>query len=224
MEAIERVGPVEAVATGLLSSPGVRLAVPTRFTHWAGVAAWCSAIAWLLAAAAWWGRVVIERRTERFGREPELLYVVGAGGLWLAAILTAVVVAAVCRRQGDRTWRARLELACAVAGGAVTAMPWLIAGWVGLFAVGGLVLLVSSWRTGVLPRRWLVAFGGAWAAGGVTWLVLQRLEVSWRDEWGGFPLAHTAAVSVGAVLVALGCAGLGRRLVAEQPISELSSG
>jgi hypothetical protein len=223
-EAIERVGRVEAVATELLTHPGVRLAVPTRFTHWAGVAGWCAAIAWLVAAGGWWGSVVVERRTEQFSSESQLLYVVGAGGLWLAAILTAVVVAAVCRRQGDRTWRARLALAFAVAGVAVTAMPWVIAGWLGLFAVAGLVVLASSWRTRVLPRRWLVAFGVAWAAAGLTWLVLQHLEVGWRDEWGGYPIVHAAAVSVGAVLIAVGCAGLGHRLVAERPVSELSPG
>jgi hypothetical protein len=221
-EALERVGRVEAVATELLTHPGVRLAVPTRFTHWAGVAGWCAAVAWLVAATAWWGSVVVERRTERFGREAEYLYVVGAGGLWLAAVLTAVVVSAVCRRQGDRTWRARLALAFAVAGVSVTAMPWAIAGWLGFFAVAGLVVLASSWRRSVLPRRWLVAFGVAWAAAGVTWVVLQHLEVGWRDEWGGYPIVHNVTVSVGAVLIAAGCAGLGRRLVAEQPVSELS--
>ncbi len=213
---------MELAGSELLRSPGVRLAVPTRFTRRAGVAGWVAVVAWLVAAAGWWGSVVVERQTGRFDGAPQRLYLIGAAALWVAVTSTAVMVAAVCRRQGDRSGRARLAVGCAVAGVAVTAMPWAMAGWVGFLAAAGLVVLASSWRTAVLPRYWLVPFGGAWTAAAVMWVVLHRLQVGWRDEWGSYPLASTGAVTVGAVLIAAGGTGVARRPVAEEPVIETS--
>ena len=89
--------------------------------------------------------------------------------------------------RATATWRARIRRCAAAAGGAMTAMPWVVAGWVGLLAAararraGELVAM-----RGVASLS-LVAFGGAWGAAGVTWVVLHRLGAGWREPVGRLP-------------------------------------
>jgi hypothetical protein len=218
-QAIERLGSVDVVAAALLTSAGVRLAVPTRFTRVGGSAALVAAVAWLVVVGAWSASVLVERRKDGFDGAPQLLYVVGAVALWVAAAATGVAVAALCRRHGARRWYRRAAVTCAIAGAAATSFSWFVVAWAGLLAAAGLVVLLSSQQLTVVPRWALVAFAGAWPAAFVAWCVMRWQRVGWRDELGGYPLAHIGAVAVGAVLVSIALSGFGRRLVHESPAS-----
>lgn len=218
-QAIERLGSVDIVAAALLTSPGVRLAVPTRFTRAGGRAALVAAVAWPVVVGAWSASVLFERRNSGFDGAPQLLYVAGAVALWVAAAATGVAVAAVCRRQGTRRLYRRAAVTCAVAGAVATSFSWFALAWAGLLAAAGMVVLMSSHQSMAVPRWTLVAFAAAWPAAFVVWCAMRWQRVGWRDEWGGYPLAHTGAVAVGAVLAAIALSGLGRRLVHETPAS-----
>jgi hypothetical protein len=218
-QAIDRFGSLDIVAAALLTAPGVRLSVPTRFTRVGGAAALIAAVAWPVVVGAWSASVLVERRGDGFDGAPQTLYVAGAVALWVAAAATVVAVDAVCRRQGTRRWYRRAAVTCAVAGAVATSFSWFALAWAGLLAAAGLVVLMSSQQSMVVPRWTLVSFAVAWPAALVVWCAMRWQRVGWRDEWGGYPLAHTGAVAVGAVLVAIALSGLGRCLVHESPAS-----
>jgi hypothetical protein len=161
--------------------------------------------------------VLVERRVGRFDGTSQGLYVAGAGALWVAAATSVVAVAALCRREGARGWCRRAAVACAAAAALATSFSWFVIAWAGLIAAAGVVVVLSSPRSTEFPRWALVAFAGGWPAAAVTWCALRWSRVGWRDEWGGYPLAHIGAVAVGAGLVAVALVGLGRRLVGEEP-------
>ena len=64
-------------------------------------------------------------------------------------------------------------------------------------------------------------FAAAWPVSAITWSALQSAHIGWRDEWRAYPLAHTGAVTVGAIVTAVGCIGIGRRLISEDPVTGL---
>jgi hypothetical protein len=218
---IDRIGPVDVVADAMLNEPRARLAIPTRVTRSGGLAAIVAGAAWPLAAAAWSASVLVERRAGRFDGAPQWLYASGAGALWMAAIMTALAVGAICRRHGARRWNRRVAVGCAGAAAATTALPWLVIAWAALLAAAGVIALCSSPRSTRVSRGGIVAIGIAWPVAGLSWAVLRLLRLGWHDEWGSYPLAIAGAVTIGAALTAIGCVAVGYRLLTEMPVAGL---
>ncbi len=80
-------------------------------------------------------------------------------------------------------------------------------------------LIVVLGRQRVEATSPTAVFAADWPAAAITWSALQSAHIGWRDEWRAYPLAHTGAVTVGAIMTAVGCAGIGRRLISEDPVT-----
>ncbi len=212
-QVLARFGDSTTVAAAFAATSTGGLAMPTKFTKMAGLAAMVAAALWVIAASAW----VLDEVLDRSGSAGDALVYVAFASLVGAAVATAVLVVGLNRRHGGLGPLGAIGLALVGLGTLATLLFWFVMGWGVLFALGMLLVAAAVNARGVAPTGPTVAFGGAWLVGVVTWSVLRYLEVGTRDEWGDYPIVSPAAVAVAAVILAPGLIGLGRWLRAETP-------
>ena len=212
--AIEHFGDTTTIATDYASSSNGGLAVPTKFTKLAGVAALVAAPCWLAVAAGWMAAHLldVEGVADVIAAYGILASLVGA------SVATTLAVLGLIRRHGGLGLLGHIGLTLMGLGVVATLLFWFVMGWAVLFAAGMLLVALAANGRGLAPRASVVAFGAAWSAGAITWSVLRALEVGTRDQWGDYPIVSPIAIAVGVAILVPGLIGIGRWLAAETPV------
>ena len=208
-----RFGDPTTVATAFAATSTGGLAMPTRFTRLAGVAAMIAAALWAVSAAMW----LIDEFLEPSGRAEPVVQLVAFASLLGASALMVVVVVGLHRRHGGLGALGRIGLSLIGLSAVATLLFWFVMGWGVLLALGLLLVAIAVNARGLAPTLPTAAFGGAWLVAATTWSVLRYLEVGTRDEWGDFPAVSPLAIAVGVVILVPGLIGLGRWLSSETP-------
>ncbi len=210
---LARFGDPTTVATAFAATGTGGLAVPTRFTKRAGLAAMVAAGLWT-AFAVLWLTDELAGLSERIDQSLALLAMASLVG---AAALTVVVVVGLNRRHGGLGPMGTIGSVLVGLGVLATVPFWFVMGWGVLLAAGMLLVALAVHARGLAPTAATAAFGAAWTVGVSTWSVLRVLEVGTRDEWGDYPIVSPTAITVGVVILAPGLVGLGRWLSGETP-------
>jgi hypothetical protein len=213
---LECFGDLGLVARSFAVAPSGGLAVPTKETRWAGALALSAAGVWITAAAmVWiaagpWG-------LDSFSLPRYLLF---AATTMLAAGTTTVALFGLTARAGrQRSWAAVAVLVVGALGTlTIGVMTWAWA-IVGLPLTAAAILALRGLRALRLGQPLMsAALVVAWPLGAAA---LYLLDEVWRvgpiDEYGDHPLAFALSFSLAAALFALGLAGYGRQLAAEEP-------
>lgn len=216
--ALDRFGSVECVATAVATTPLGGVALPTRFTRRAGLAAVMGAVAWPIVVVAWWLSEVVEQRAGRFDGGARVAYMVGGVALLAATGLTALVVLGLNRRHGGIGLAGVGAVICAFLAVGLSFFGWFVIGWALMTALAAGLAGVGAIRVHIAPRVSAASFAGAWTIAAVAWGVMRALEVGGPDRWGNYPVVDLAALTVGSALMAVGSLGLGRWLLAETPV------
>lgn len=195
------------------------LAVPTQFTQTAGKLALIAAAAWCTVAAGWATSYLIEERTGAWeGTAAQAFWMMAAGALVGGAALTVAVLVALHRRHGGLGIAGSAGIGIAGLGAAAGLVGWFVWGWGLLIGLGTLVLAAAVLHRGMAPRVPTVLLALAWPVAGGVAQALRLAEAGGRDQWGDYPLAITVGLGVGCLAFATGLVGLGRWLVAEEPV------
>lgn len=219
MRVLDQFGEPGTVSAAFAASGTSGLAVPTQFTQTAGKLALIAAAAWCAVAAGWSLSYVIEERTGRWeGTAAQAFWMMAAGALLGGAALTVAVLVALHRRHGGLGVLGLAGIGIAGLGAAAGLVGWFVWGWGALMGVGTLLIAVAVLHRGLVPRVPAVLLALAWPIAGSLAGILQNAEAGGRDQWGDYPLAITVGLGVGCLTFAAGLIGLGRWLVAEEPV------
>ncbi|MGI9617006.1 MAG: hypothetical protein ACR2QO_29085 [Acidimicrobiales bacterium] len=217
-QVLARFGDSTTVATAFATTSTGGLAVPTKFTKLAGVAAIVAALLWAGSASMW----LLDQRVDPSGGAEQVVTYLAAATLVGAASLTVMAIVGLNRRHGGLGALGGIGLALAAVGMVATLLFWFVMGWGVLFAAGMLLIALAMKARRLAPSAATAAFGSAWLVGVVTWSVLRYLEVGTRDQWGDYPIVSPIAISAAVLILAPGLIGLGRWLSSETP-AELDS-
>lgn len=211
-ETLARFGDPTLVARCFARTAHGGLAMPTRLTVAAGKVGRAAAVLWLLAAAGVW-----IGGTDLLTDWNAVSYAAWGVLVTLAGLATTLMLAGLLVRSGGlRGWLPAAVLLAAGAGTVLLAVAtWAWPLGTGLLAVAaGLVV----WRVhAVTPagawRDWLMMAG--WPIGVAVFAGLTWLQVGPAEPWGDYPVAFATGFATGAVLAAVGVAGVSRRLCRE---------
>jgi hypothetical protein len=208
---LDRFGDPDLMADAFASTPRGGIAVPTKFTKTAGLAAlWASGM-WVAASLTLWlGFEVLSDESWPF-----LVFVgfiVGAGAMTLMA------AAGLRERHGGFGKLGMAGLIVAGVGVVVTLIvAWAIPFWMTLQGVGYLFVALAVLPMRVAPRMPTIAYGSGLLVGAITWAIARSLEVGSIDEFGDYPLAYVIGGTAGYVILAGGLFGIGLWLRNEEP-------
>jgi HAAS len=223
-ETLERFGDPDVVGAAF-SAPTDGVSLPTRFTRTAGTLAIVGAVLWLALVVFWWvagavppwGDVEWQSGSTASG----LFYVLGAATLLGAGGLTFIAVVALNQRHGGLGAIGPAGLLFVGLGLVFCLAAWIFAGWGLLMMVGTILVATAMLRRGIAPRLPTLALGGALVAGALTWTVVRVANGTlvdfsvglWDDQW----VVNLTGVTIAAVILAVGLAGLGGWLRSEEP-------
>ena len=206
-------GDSTTVATAFAATSTGGLAMPTRFTRRAGVAAIVAAVLWTAFAAMW----LIDEIFDLSDRANQITSFGGLFSLIGATALTVVVVVGLNRRHGGLGPLGTIGLILIGFSVVAALLFWFVMGWGLLLAIGMLLVAVAVNARRLAPTAATAAFGVAWLVGVSTWSVLRLMEIGTRDRWGDYPLVSPIAITVGVVILVPGLIGLGLWLSKEVP-------
>jgi len=213
-------GQPDLVARAMSGSPSGGLAVPSDSTIQAGSLAIWGGVLWLFAVVAWWPAGAIAPWGELDRNFTAILWIVGWCALMGALVLTFNTVGALHTRHGGLGRIGTMGMI--LTGLAVIAgMPaWVFLGWGFALALGLGLVGVAAFRRGIAPRMPVVTLGAGVATGGAVWVICSR-STGWFPRytgiWGETWTINLAAVTVAAVVVAVGLFGVGAWLRGEEP-------
>jgi hypothetical protein len=221
-ETIERFGDPVVIASLLADAAGLA-AVPTRFTRAAGTAAVVTAVAWVAVPVLWWSSQLLER-TRAWEGSPQQVWMGGAACLVVAMAGALVLAIGLGRRHGGigaagtlSTILAAIALVIGIGG------SYFVVGWSLALAVSWAVLADVLISRRIAPRLPCLLLGAAWPTGLVAVYALRAVEFGAPDRWGDHPAATNLGLGLGAVLAAVGVAGLGRWLRSEVIVDDVPS-
>lgn len=208
-----RFGDSTTVAAAHAATSKGGLAMPTKFTRLAGIAAIVSAVLWAASAAMW----LVDHFLDPSGRAEIVVGSAAFTTLVGAAASSGLLIIGLQRRHGGLGPLGSIGLALVVLGTVATLMFWFVMGWGLLLAAGMLLVALAVHARGLAPTAATVAFGGGWSIGVIAWSALRLLEVGTRDRWGDYPIVSPAAIAIAVAILAPGLIGLGRWLSTETP-------
>jgi hypothetical protein len=214
--ALSEFGDPILVGQTFASSRSGGIAVPTRFTRFAGVALVASSVLWLIGVALIYAADVADR-TRPWEDLPQTYFTFGAFTLLAAGVLLAVGILGINRRHGGALGNAgRLAFWIAVVTAIAGPAAWMWGVWLTALGVGAVVLAVALQGSDIAPRvpGLLVGLGGALAAGSIWVVQLTTDEVDFGEGIG------TALAFAGLVIYAVGLALLGGWLSREVPVDD----
>jgi hypothetical protein len=226
LQTLEQFGDLDVMADSFASRPRGGPAVPTRFTKRSGTLAVVGGVLWIVYVGLWWAAGVSppwgEVEWDSFNSASGILYLVGAGSLLAAVVLTFLSVLALDRRNGGlgRPGQVGLVLCGLAVIGAFAA--WIFIGWGSLLMIGTILIAVPMLQRGIAPRVPTLALGSAVAAGGITSIVFRAIEdalsLGWVGLWGDQWIPDLTGITVAAAILSFGLIGLGTWLRGEMPI------
>ena len=211
---LDRFGHSTTVAASHAATSKGGIAMPTKFTRLAGMAAIASAALWTASALAWLAGHFMDPSDSA----QTALAWFALTTLFTAAGTTTILVVGLTQRHGGLGPLGNIGLGLLGLGVVATLMFWFVMGWGTLLALGMALIAIAVRSRGLAPIRSIVAFGSAWGIGVITWSVLRVLEVGTRDQWGDYPIVSPTAIAVGVTILVPGLIGLGRWLSTETPL------
>lgn len=221
LQVLDRFGEPDAVSAAFAASGTTGLAVPTEFTRTAGKLALIAAAAWCAVAAGWTMSYVIEERSGRWeGTSAQTSWMIGATALLGAAALTVAVLFALHRRHGGLGIMGTAGIGIAGLGAAAGILGWFVWGWGLLIGLGTLVIALAVLHRGMAPQLPTILLAAAWPLAGAIAGSLRLAEAGRQDQWGDYPLSITVGLAAGCLTFAAGLTGIGRWLLAEEPVDQ----
>jgi hypothetical protein len=187
--------------------------MPTNFTNQAGRMALTAACAWVVAsilvgAKTWFG--------ENDWSTP--LYIAVMGAVTVGGVLALVAMIGLSKRLGGLGVVGLVGIVLVGVGVAFGFIAtWAVPVWMSIQGLGLLLIAVSALGSTEVPRVGVVAVGSAFLLGTIGFTVGNIMEIGWRDQWGDRPVAWFVGFAVGAVVLAVGLAIVGRWLAGEEP-------
>ncbi len=209
---LDRFGDPDLMADAFASTPRGGIAVPTKFTKTAGLAALVAAALWL--GAILFGGVYVLLDTEAL---PPWLVLVGL--VVGASAMTLMATAGLRERHGGLGVLGMAGLIILGIGVAATLIiVWAIPLWMTVQGVGLLFVALAVLPMRVAPRLPTIAYGSGMLLGAMAFAVARAMEVGSVDEYGDYPLALAIGLGVGLGITAAGLFGLGWWLRGEEPV------
>ena len=208
---LDRFGDPDLMADAFASTPRGGIAVPTKFTKTAGLAA-------LVAAALWVGAILFAGVYALFDTEALPPWLVLVGLVVGASAMTLMATAGLRERHGGFGVLGMAGLIILGIGVAATMIiVWAIPFWMTVQGVGLLFVALAVLPLRVAPRLPTIAYGSGMLLGAIAFGVARGLEVGSPDQWGDYPMAYLIGGSVGFAILAAGLLGIGLWLRSEEP-------
>ena len=184
--------------------------MPTKFTNTAGTMALGASGLWLAVLAFFW-------LEQNVNESDNTLYFIWTVIILAAGALTFVATFALRQRHETSGRLGTVGLVVLGAGVLVGIVAWAIPGWMLIQGVGMLLIFLAIRPTGLAPRRPSLAYGSGMLIGVAVYGVLTLMKVGTSDQYGDYPVAWGAGITVGLIIVAAGLAGIGTWLRSEKP-------
>ena len=208
---LTRFGEPDVLAAVYASTDSGGLAVPTIFTKRAGTFALFSAGLWLIAAGSY-------LFTDVFDNWDQSDYWLFSAAVLAAGILGLLAMIGVSKRLGGLGIAGMVGLVITGIGVFVSLVAWMLPGWMGLQGVGMLIFGIAVLNRGIAPKWGTIFVSSGFVLGTITFIVGTAAEIGELDEYGDYRTAWTAAMVVGAVILAAGFVGWGLWLRNEEPV------
>ncbi|MFB3049970.1 MAG: permease prefix domain 1-containing protein, partial [Acidimicrobiia bacterium] len=205
---LDRFGDPDLMADAFASTPRGGIAVPTKFTKTAGLAAIFASVLWLVAVAVYW----LGQDSDGNGT-----YFVWSAIVLAAGALTFVTTVGLRQRHGTLGRLGTVGLVILGFGVVFSIIAWAAPFWMAVQGVGMLFVALAAMPLRVAPRLPMIAYGSGMLLGSITFVVARAMEVGTVDQWGDYPLANGIGVTVGLAVTAAGLTGLGWWLRNEEP-------
>jgi hypothetical protein len=210
-QTLDRFGDPDLMADAFASTPRGGIAVPTKFTKTAGLAA-------LAAAALWVGAVATLWFAEAVVSEWEGAYFIYIAFIVSASAMTLMTTAGLRERHGGLGALGLAGLIIAGVGvAAALLIGWAMPFWMTTQGVGYLIVALAVLPMRVAPRLPIIGYGSGLLLGSIAWAIARAMEVGSVDRWDDYPLAYEIGGTVGFVIVAAGLLGIGLWLRNEEP-------
>jgi hypothetical protein len=211
-QTLERFGDPDLMAEAFASTPRGGIAVPTKFTNTAGLAAIIASVLWIAALVIFWlGDSVASDWETR-------VYLFWAATTGAAGALTIVATLGLRQRHGTLGALGTTGMVVSGVGVAISlVLTWAVPVWMTIEGIGLLFVALAVLPMRIAPRLQVIAYGSGLLRGSIAFLIARAMEVGTRDRWGDYPAALTIGVVVGFVVIALGLLGLGIWLRNEEP-------
>jgi hypothetical protein len=210
-QTLERFGDPDLMADAFASTPRGGIAVPTKFTKTAGLAA-------LVAAALWVGAAATLLFAEAVVSEWEGAFFIYVAFIVGASAMTLMTTAGLRERHGGLGALGLAGLIIAGVGvAAALIISWAMPFWMTIQGVGYLFVALAVLPMRVAPRLPIIGYGSGMLLGSIAWGIARAMEVGSTDEWGDYPVAYEIAGVVGFAIIAAGLLGIGLWLRNEEP-------
>ena len=209
---LDRFGDPDLMADAFASTPRGGIAVPTKFTKTAGLAALVAAALWVATAVVYglWSDLYFDWNSTEYWPVFALFVIVASG-------LTFVTSLGLRARHGTLGRLGMAGLIIAGIGVVASILPWVLPFWMAVQGVGLLFVALAAWPMRVAPRLPLIAYGSGMLIGSISIVILNAMKIGPVDRNGDYPLAWSIGGTVGLVIVAAGLLGIGLWLRTEEP-------
>ena len=208
---LTRFGEPNVLTAVYASTDSGGLAVPTKFTIRAGTFALFSAGLWLIAAGSY-------LFTDVFDNWDQSDYYLFSAAVLAAGVLGLLAMIGVSKRLGGLGIAGMAGLVVTGFGVFVSLVAWMLPGWMGLQGAGMLIFGIAVLNRGIAPKWSTILVSSGFVLGTITFFVGTAAELGELDEYGDYRTAWTAAMVIGAVILAAGFIGWGLWLRNEEPI------
>jgi len=210
-QTLERFGDPDLLADAYASTPRGGIAVPTKFTKTAGLAA-------LWASGMWVAAILFAGVYSLLDTEASSPWLVLVGLVVAASALTLMATAGLRERHGGFGVLGMAGLIILGIGVAATLiLAWAIPFWMTVQGVGLLFVALAILPLRVAPRLPTIAYGSGMLLGSIAFAIARALEAGSPDEWGDYPVAYMIGGLVGFTILAAGLLGIGLWLRGEEP-------
>ena len=206
---LERFGDPDLMADAFASTPRGGIAVPTKFTRFAGLAAIFASVLWAAAVAVYWLADDSDNTSA---------YLVWSAIILVASALTFVATLGLRQRHGTLGRLGTVGLVILGFGVVFSIIAWAAPFWMAVRGVGMLFVALAAMPLRVVPRLPMIAYGSGMLLGAITFVIAREMEVGSVDQYGDYPLALAIGLVVGLGITAAGLFGLGWWLRSEEPV------
>jgi hypothetical protein len=208
---LDRFGDPDLMADAFASTPRGGIAVPTKFTNTAGLAAFVASALWVAAVAT----LLFADSVFSDWEGAYFIYFAFVSG---ASAMTMMTTAGLRQRHGGL---GALGLAGLIIAGvglvAAVVISWALPFWMTIQGVGYLFIALAAWPMRVAPRLPLIGYGSGFLIGAIAFAIARAMEVGSVDQWGDYPLTYEIGGAVGFGIIAAGLVGIGLWLRNEEP-------
>ena len=217
-QTLDRFGDPSLVARSLASTPTGGLAMPTNDTRFAGLMGMWAGALMLLLPIGWTLSMIAEERSGDWGGVERAFFITGAFALLGSAALGLLLLIGLTKRHGGFGVPGYVGLGLVALGIPASLIAWWIFGWGMLYGAGLAVFGVLMLGRQISPRVPTFALGFGMLAGVGAFVLLDAIEIGFRDSYGDYPVALAIGAWVMCGVTAYGFYSIGSWLRSEEPV------